>query len=58
MVLRDKMHIGVDADSGLMHTVRATAGHVNDVVLANGLLHGHENDAFADAGCQSAAKLP
>ena len=26
-----KAHIGVDADSGLVHTVRGTAGHVADV---------------------------
>lgn len=26
-----KTHIGVDADSGLVHTVRGTAGSVNDV---------------------------
>jgi IS5 family transposase len=32
-------HIGVDADSGLVHTVRGTAGNVNDVVGANSLLH-------------------
>jgi IS5 family transposase len=27
-------HIGVDADSGLVHTVRGTAGNINDVVEA------------------------
>jgi IS5 family transposase len=26
-----KTHIGVDADSGLVHTVRGTAAHVNDI---------------------------
>ena len=26
-----KAHIGVDADSGLVHSVRGTAGHVTDV---------------------------
>jgi transposase, IS5 family len=30
-----KAHIGVDADSGLVYTVRGTAGHVNDAVEAN-----------------------
>ena len=30
-----KAHIGVDAESGLVHTVRGTAGNVNDVVEAN-----------------------
>jgi len=51
-----KAHIGVDADSGLVHTVRGTAGHVNDVVDANSLLHGQETDVFADAGYQGAHK--
>ena len=53
-----KAHIGVDAESGLVHTVRSTAGHVNDVVEANSLLHGEETDAFGDAGYQGAAKRP
>ena len=53
-----KAHIGVDADSGLVHTVKGTAANVNDVVQANSLLHGQEGDAFGDAGYQGAAKRP
>jgi IS5 family transposase len=53
-----KAHIGVDADSGLVHTVRGTSGNVNDVVEANRLLHGQETDVFADAGYQGAHKRP
>ena len=53
-----KAHIGVDAASGLTHTVRGTAGSVNDVVVANELLHGKERDVFADAGYQGAHKRP
>ena len=53
-----KAHIGVDADSGLVHTVLGTSGNVNDVVEANSLLHGHETDVFADAGYQGAHKRP
>ena len=53
-----KAHIGVDAESGLVHTVRGTPGNVNDVVQANSLLHGQERDVFADAGYQGAAKRP
>jgi IS5 family transposase len=30
-----KAHIGVDAESGLVHTVRGTATHVNDVTEGN-----------------------
>jgi IS5 family transposase len=51
-----KAHIGVDAESGLVHTVRGTAANVNDVVEANSLLHGQERVAFGDAGYQGAAK--
>ncbi|RYY85710.1 MAG: IS5 family transposase [Chitinophagaceae bacterium] len=53
-----KAHIGVDADSGLVHTVRGTSGQVNDVIEANSLLHGQETDVFADAGYQGAHKRP
>jgi IS5 family transposase len=51
-----KAHIGVDADSGLVHTVKGTAGNVNDVVEANALLHGQEAEVFGDAGYQGADK--
>lgn len=53
-----KAHIAVDADSGLVHTVRGTAGSVHDVVEANALLHGQETDVYADAGYQGAGKRP
>jgi len=53
-----KAHIGADAESGLVHTVRGTAGSVNDVLEANALLHGEEREAFGDAGYQGAAKRP
>jgi IS5 family transposase len=51
-----KAHIGVDAESGLVHTVRGTSGNVNDVVEANALLHGEESEAFGDAGYQGVEK--
>jgi IS5 family transposase len=53
-----KAHIGVDAHSGLLHTVRGTAGSVHDVVEANTLLHGEETEAWGDAGYQGAGKRP
>ena len=53
-----KAHIGVDAESGLVHTVRGTAGNVADVVEANSLLHGQERVAFGDAGYQGVVKRP
>lgn len=51
-----KAHIGVDADSGLVHTVVGTAANVNDVTQAGALVHGEESDVFADAGYQGVAK--
>jgi IS5 family transposase len=51
-----KAHIGVDADSGLVHTVIGTAANVNDVTQGHGLLHGEETVVFADAGYQGAQK--
>lgn len=53
-----KAHIGVDADSGLVHTVRGTAANVSDVVEANSLLHGQESDGYGDAGYQGTDKRP
>lgn len=53
-----KAHIGVDADSGLVHSVIGTAANVNDVTQGHGLLHGEETDVFADAGYQGAMKRP
>ncbi len=51
-----KAHIGVDAQSGLVHTVIGTAGHISDVTQAQALLHGDETDAFGDAGYQGVEK--
>lgn len=53
-----KAHVGVDAESGLAHTVRGTSGNVSDVLEANSLLHGEETDAFGDAGYQGVHKRP
>ena len=45
-----RAHLGVDADSGLVHSVVGTAANVSDVSQAHALLHGHEEEAFGDAG--------
>ncbi|MBB6596925.1 IS5 family transposase [Ralstonia solanacearum] len=45
-----KAHLGVDAASGLVHSVVGTAANASDVSQAHALLHGHEEDAFGDAG--------
>ena len=55
-----KAHIGVDADSGLVHTVVGTAANVNDVTQAQAqaqaLVHGEETDVFADSGYRGVEK--
>jgi IS5 family transposase len=51
-----KAHIGVDAASGLVHTVIGTAGNVSDVTQAHALLHGDEVAAMGDAGYQGVEK--
>ena len=51
-----KAHIGVDADSGLVHTVVGTAANVNDVTQAHALVHGAETHVLADAGYQGVDK--
>ena len=51
-----KAHIGVDAQSGLVHTLVGTAANVHDVTQAQALLHGEETDVFGDAGYQGVEK--
>ena len=51
-----KAHIGADAESGLVHTVRGTSGRVSDVSQGNSLLPGQETVAFGDAGYQGIEK--
>jgi len=53
-----KAHIGVDLDSGLVHTVLTTPANVNDVTQAHGLLHGQETVALGDAGYQGVERRP
>lgn len=51
-----KAHIGVDAETGLTHTVVGTAANVNDVTQAQALLSGTETEVYADAGYQGVDK--
>ena len=47
-----KVHIGVDKDSGLIHSVVTTAANVHDLTPAAELLHGDEEVIYGDAGYQ------
>jgi IS5 family transposase len=51
-----KAHIGVDADSGLVHTVTTTPANEADVEQVQDLLHGKEDVVHADAGYTGADK--
>ena len=45
-----KMHIGVDDQDGLIHTMATTPANVSDVVMAGELRHGEERRVHGDAG--------
>ena len=51
-----KLHIGVDVDTGLVHSVSTTAANVHDVTEAHKLLHGGETVVWSDAGYQGVYK--
>jgi len=51
-----KAHIGVDAESGIVHSVVATAANAADITQAGALLHGEEEVAFGDAGYRGVDK--
>jgi IS5 family transposase len=48
-----KVHTGTDADSGLVHTVCATAANVADVNMLGELLHGAEQSVHGDSAYHS-----
>jgi len=45
-----EVHIGVDKDNGLIHSVETTAANVHDLTPAAELLNGEETVVYADAG--------
>nr|WP_231554864.1 IS5 family transposase [Aeromonas allosaccharophila] len=49
-----KANIGVDAKSGLTHSLETTATNEHDLNQVGNLLHGKEESVFADAGYQGA----
>ena len=51
-----KAHIGVDRDSGLVHTVKATSANVHDVSMTAELMHGEEETLNGDSGYLGAEK--
>lgn len=53
-----KAHIGVDRDSGLVHTAKVTPANVHDVTVLNDLLTGEEETVHGDSGYLGADKRP
>ena len=53
-----KAHVGVDAQSGLTHSLVTTAANVSDVSQTRSLIHGSETRIHGDAGYQGAEKRP
>lgn len=53
-----KAHIGVDAESGLVHSLVGTAANVADVTQVDQLLHGEESYVSGDAGYTGVDKRP
>lgn len=51
-----KSHIGVDADSGLVHTATTTPADESDVAQVADLLHGREEEVYADSGYRGECK--
>ena len=49
-----KAHIGVDSETGIVHSLSTTAANVHDVTEAHGLLHGGETQVWCDAGSPQA----
>jgi IS5 family transposase len=45
-----KLHIGVDAVTGLVHSLTTTPANVHDVTETHRLLHGGESRVWGDAG--------
>jgi IS5 family transposase len=53
-----KAHIGVDAGTGYVHSVTATAANVHDLEEAANLVRADDGVVYVDAGYQGAQKRP
>lgn len=51
-----KAHVGVDKDTGLVHTVEVTGANTHDVVMTSKLLTGDEENVYGDSGYLGADK--
>ena len=53
-----KAHVGVDHESGIVHTVEVTAANDHDVCMTANLLAGEEQVVYGDSGYLGAEKRP
>ena len=51
-----KAHIGVDAESGLTHSLETTPANESDEATVHAVLHGGEEEVWGDAGYQGVGK--
>ena len=51
-----KAHIGVDSETGIVHSVTTTAANAHDITETHNLLHGGETVVWGDAGYQGVHK--
>lgn len=51
-----KAHVGVDRDTGLVHTLKATAANIHDVTMMAELVTGEEDTVHGDSGYLGAEK--
>lgn len=52
-----KMHVGVDSETGLAHSLVLTSANVHDKHALPGLLHGQERQVYGDTAYASQGKL-
>ncbi len=53
-----KAHIGVDAGTGMVHTVEVTSANVHDVEMAEKLIREDDDVVYGDSGYLGLQKHP
>ena len=53
-----KVHAGVDAGSGYVHTITSTSANVHDIVETSKLIREDDAAIYVDSGYQGAGKRP
>ena len=51
-----KLHVGVDAQNGLVHSQATTSAKMHDLTASEQLLHGEEVRGWGDTGCRGIEK--